>query len=92
VSSQAHAPRRTGLPDSGFKPYLLTSQVAESLHASPKTVGNWAKQGRLPYLRTLGGHRRYPTGPILSLAAALSTTLRPEAPRGAGPEVRRSAR
>jgi excisionase family DNA binding protein len=85
-------PRPTGLPDPRFKPYLLTGEVAELLHAAPKTVANWAKQGKLPYVRTLGGHRRYPTGPILSLAVALSTTLRPEAPRGAGPDVRRSAR
>jgi excisionase family DNA binding protein len=92
VSGQANAPWRTGLPDPRFKPYLLTSEVAELLHASPKTVGTWAKQGKLPYLRTLGGHRRYPTDPILRLAAGLSTTLRPKAPRGAGPDVRRSAR
>jgi excisionase family DNA binding protein len=92
VSSQAHVPGGTGLPDPRFKPYLLTSEVAELLHAAPKTVGNWAKQGKLPYLRTLGGHRRYPTGPILRLAATLSTTLHPEAPRGTGPDVRRSDR
>ncbi len=92
ASSQAHGLPRAGLPDPRLKPYLLTSEVAELLHAAPKTVGNWAKQGKLPYLRTLGGHRRYPTGPILRMAAALSTTLRPEAPRGAAPDVRRSDR
>ncbi|HZD67981.1 MAG TPA: helix-turn-helix domain-containing protein [Actinomycetes bacterium] len=92
MSSQAHGPRRAGLPDPRFKPYLLTSEVAELLHASPKTVGTWAKQGKLPYLRTLGGHRRYPTGLILWLAAALSTTLRPGVPPDGGPDVRRSVR
>ena len=47
VSSQADASPRTGLPDPRFKPYLLTSEVAELLHAAPKTVGTWAKQGRV---------------------------------------------
>ena len=84
ASSQAHGLPRTGLPDPRFKPYLRTSEVAELLHAAPKTVGNWAKQGKLPYQRTLGGHRRYPTGPILRLADALSATLRAEPRPDAG--------
>jgi excisionase family DNA binding protein len=39
--------------------YLSGSQAAQRLAVSPKTVSRWAKQGRLPHLRTLGGHRRY---------------------------------
>ena len=41
--------------------YLRTAQVAEFLQVSPKTVSRWAQEGRLPFFRTLGGHRRYPT-------------------------------
>jgi excisionase family DNA binding protein len=52
--------------------YLRTAQVAELLHVSPKTVSRWAQEGRLPYLRTLGGHRRYPDAEIRALLAALS--------------------
>src|SRR5262245_55733982 len=40
--------------------YLRTSEVATKLQVSPKTVARWAKEGRLPYLATLGGHRRFP--------------------------------
>jgi len=40
--------------------YLRTAQVAELLQVSPKTVSRWAQEGMLPYVRTLGGHRRYP--------------------------------
>ena len=47
--------------------YLRTAQVAELLHVSPKTVSRWAQEGRLPYLRTLGGHRRYPDAEIRAL-------------------------
>jgi excisionase family DNA binding protein len=52
--------------------YLRTSQVAELLHVSPKTVSRWAQEGRLPYLRTLGGHRRYPDAEIRALLETLS--------------------
>jgi excisionase family DNA binding protein len=52
--------------------YLRTAQVAELLHVSPQTVSRWAQEGRLPYLRTLGGHRRYPNAEIRALLATLS--------------------
>ena len=52
--------------------YLYTAQVAELLQVSPKTVSRWAKDGKLPYLRTLGGHRRYPDREIRALLGRLS--------------------
>ena len=52
--------------------YLRTTQVAELLHVSPKTVSRWAQEGRLPYLRTLGGHRRYLDAEIRALLETLS--------------------
>jgi excisionase family DNA binding protein len=51
--------------------YLRTSEVAEILFVSPKTVSRWAKEGKLPFLRTLGGHRRYPEAEIRELANEL---------------------
>ena len=52
--------------------YLRTAQVAELLHVSPKTVSRWAQEGRLPYLRTLGGHRPYLAAEIRALLETLS--------------------
>jgi len=49
--------------------YLHTAEVAAILHVSPKTVSRWTKEGRLPFLKTLGGHRRYPETKIRELAA-----------------------
>ena len=37
--------------------YLHPAEVADLLHVSPKTVSRWAKEGKLPFLKTLGGHR-----------------------------------
>ena len=51
--------------------HLRTEEVANLLHVFPKTVARWAKQGLLPYRRTLGGHRRFPQAAIRELAAGL---------------------
>jgi len=53
--------------------YLSSAQVAELLQVSPKTVARWAKLGKLPCLRTLGGHRRYPENAIVALREALTS-------------------
>lgn len=51
--------------------YLKTAEVADILHVSPKTVTRWAKDGKLPHSRTLGGHRRFPALQIEELAKTL---------------------
>jgi excisionase family DNA binding protein len=51
--------------------YLHTAEVADILHVSPKTVSRWAKEGKLPFLKTLGGHRRYPEAEIRKLVEGL---------------------
>jgi excisionase family DNA binding protein len=52
--------------------YLRTAEVARMLRVSPKTVSRWAKEGRLPFVTTLGGHRRYPAQAISELVGRLS--------------------
>ena len=51
--------------------FLLTGEVADILHVSPETVSRWAKQGKLPFMKTLGGHHRYPEAEIRELANQL---------------------
>jgi excisionase family DNA binding protein len=51
--------------------YLRAAEVADILHVSPKTVSRWAKEGKLPFMKTLGGHRRYPEAEIRELANQL---------------------
>lgn len=38
---------------------LTPREVADRAGVHPKTVARWAESGRLPYARTLGGHRRF---------------------------------
>jgi excisionase family DNA binding protein len=63
--------QRRGNPRIETPSYLRTAEVADILHVSPKTVSRWAKEGKLPFLKTLGGHRRYPEAKIRELANEL---------------------
>jgi len=38
---------------------LTPRQVAEVFGVSPKTVVRWARAGKLPFITTVGGHRRF---------------------------------
>ena len=51
--------------------YLMPKEVAELLHVSPQTVARWAMQQKLPFMRTLGGHRRFPAVQINELVDRL---------------------
>jgi excisionase family DNA binding protein len=57
--------------------YLQSAQVAQLLQVSPSAVKQWARQGKLPHIRTLGGHRRYPETEIRELAIRLGHHLTP---------------
>jgi excisionase family DNA binding protein len=58
---------------------LRSSEVAALLQVSPKTVSRWARGGKLPHTRTMGGQRKYPEAEIRELAASLR--FDPEDPR-----------
>lgn len=51
--------------------YIRTAEAARMLRVSPKTVSRWAKEGRIPHVMTLGGHRRFPAAAISDLARRL---------------------
>lgn len=46
---------------------LRTSDVAALFQVSERTVSEWARRGRIPSVRTPGGHRRYPADAIKDL-------------------------
>lgn len=53
---------------SGSDDVLLTpKEVAVRFGVRPKTVLGWAQSGRLPAVRTLGGHRRFRELDVLRL-------------------------
>jgi excisionase family DNA binding protein len=51
--------------------YLRATEVASLFQVSSKTVSRWAKDGKLPYRRTLGGQRQFPESDIRALLNGL---------------------
>jgi excisionase family DNA binding protein len=49
--------------------YIAPAEAARLLKVSPRTITRWAREGRLPSITTLGGHRRFPRSIIEALAA-----------------------
>lgn len=48
---------------------LTPGEVAEMFRVDPKTVTRWAAAGRVPSIRTPGGHRRFRESDIRPLLA-----------------------
>ncbi len=59
------------LVGSSSEEFLSRKEVAVLLHVSAASVGRWARAHRLPYVQTLGGHRRYPADAVIHLAEDL---------------------
>ncbi|MCL4303859.1 MAG: helix-turn-helix domain-containing protein [Anaerolineae bacterium] len=52
------------VPDSRL---LTRSEVAKIFQVAPSTITRWAEAGKLPSVKTLGGHRRYAATLVLDL-------------------------
>ncbi|WP_436796352.1 helix-turn-helix domain-containing protein [Actinospongicola halichondriae] len=46
---------------------LRTREVALLFEVSERAVTDWATRGRIPSIRTPGGHRRYPADAVARL-------------------------
>ena len=54
------------------EPLMTPSEVARLFRVDAKTVTRWAMDGKLPCIRTLGGHRRYPRDEVFRLLSESS--------------------
>jgi len=57
--------------------YLRPGEAAAVLHVSPQTVRRWASEGKLPFVRTAGGHRRFPRSKVQLLRQQLHAAAVP---------------
>lgn len=51
--------------------FLSRADVARLLEVSPNTITRWAREGRLPFVLTLGGRRRYVRDDVEKLVKVL---------------------
>ncbi|ATG55485.1 MerR family DNA-binding transcriptional regulator [Brachybacterium ginsengisoli] len=61
------ATENSSADDEGATELLTPAEVAKMFHVDPKTVTRWAQAGKLTYMRTLGGHRRYRRDEVVEL-------------------------
>ena len=54
---------------------LRTREVALLFQVSERAVTDWARKGRLPSVRTPGGHRRYPADLVQQLLVQTGRTF-----------------
>jgi excisionase family DNA binding protein len=64
-------------PESGVR-FLTRTEVARLLGVSPNTVSRWAREGRLPCLMTLGGHRRFDRAVVEEIRRRMSGVAPPQ--------------
>lgn len=57
-------------PQVAVEALLTPAEVAALFGVDTATVTRWARKGRLPAVRTLGGHRRFPEREVRSLLSA----------------------
>jgi excisionase family DNA binding protein len=58
-------------PSEAAPKFLTAGAVAHMLHVSPKTIARWSNEKKLPFVRTIGGHRRYDPAKVAALIAGL---------------------
>jgi excisionase family DNA binding protein len=58
-----------GIPGDLRGRLLRTREVALLFRVSERAVTDWARRGRIPSVRTPGGHRRYPADEVWALLA-----------------------
>ena len=55
------------MPKDDFEKLLTPAEVSKILRVKPHTVTRWARQGKIGFTRTPGGHRRYRESEIRAL-------------------------
>ena len=58
------------VPESLNSEMLRTRDVAQAFQVSERTIAEWARRGRIPSVRTPGGHRLYPAERIRKILEA----------------------
>ena len=80
------------MTDDGTEPLLTPAEVAQMFRVHPKTVTRWATTGRLRFLRTPGGHRRFRESDVRAFLVESTTTTKGLTGRTPQPAAAKPAR
>jgi excisionase family DNA binding protein len=58
---------KTGQPDTNQTRWLKLSEAAKQLNVHPTTLRRWADEGKIPFMVTPGGHRRFADSDVTHL-------------------------
>jgi excisionase family DNA binding protein len=78
-------------PRPKIDPLLTPRETAALFHVDPRTVTRWAREGKMPSTRTLGGHRRYREADVMALLHPETAAANPLTGKAPG-KPRRSGR
>ena len=59
------------MPSLFHEPLLWPREVAPLFGVTPKVVTQWARRGRLAYVTTIGGQKRFPRSAVVQLLTGL---------------------
>jgi hypothetical protein len=62
---------KAAIPGPSHGDLLNRRDVAFRFGVAPQTITRWANEGIIPYVRTLGGQRRYPAYEVERLVSAV---------------------
>ena len=48
-------------------PMMTPGEVASAFRVDTRTLARWCRDGKIPYITTPGGHRRYPRAEVEKL-------------------------
>lgn len=81
VTVDAALPEEAAVTSRPFDEEFLTpKEVAVLFHVNSKTVGRWARTGKIRFTTTIGGHRRYRSAEVHALLRALAAAPVADAP------------
>ncbi|WP_435107269.1 BldC family transcriptional regulator [Nocardiopsis synnemataformans] len=71
MPNKPHTPRKPHASHADLPVSLLTvAEVGDLFRVNPRTVNRWVAQGRIPVVRTPGGHLRFDPAEVRRLLRA----------------------
>ena len=56
-------------------PMMTPGEAASAFRVDTRTLARWCRDGKIPYITTPGGHRRYPRAEVMALTEATRTEV-----------------